>query len=69
MVTSDERFFLIRVHDLVEVFAENWTELEHDVMSTHCWWSHAELKSTTDQIWPEDLPEMLVKTGAWKQDV
>ena len=66
MVTADERFLLIRTHDL-EVSAKNWTELEHDVMSAHRWWSHADLKSTTDQIWPEDLAEMLIETGAWKQ--
>jgi 8-oxo-dGTP pyrophosphatase MutT (NUDIX family) len=66
MVTADERFFLIRIHDF-EVSAENWTELEHEVMSAHRWWSHVELKSATDQIWPEDLAEMLIEAGAWKQ--
>jgi hypothetical protein len=65
MVTADERFFLILIHDL-EVSAENWTELQHDVMSAHRWWSHADLKSTTDQIWPDDLAEMLIDAGAWK---
>jgi hypothetical protein len=69
MVTADERFFLIWTRDLVEVSAKNWTELEHDVMSAHRWWSHADLKSTTEQIWPEDLPEMLIEVGAWKQVV
>jgi len=64
-VTADERFFLIRIHDL-EVSAENWTQLEHEVMSAHRWWSHADLKSTTDQIWPENLAEMLIDAGAWK---
>jgi 8-oxo-dGTP pyrophosphatase MutT (NUDIX family) len=66
MVTADERFFLIRIHDF-EVSPENWTELEHEVMSAHRWWSHVELKSATDQIWPEDLAEMLIEAGAWKQ--
>jgi 8-oxo-dGTP pyrophosphatase MutT (NUDIX family) len=65
MVTADERFFLIRIHDL-EVSADNWTQLEHDVMSAYRWWSHADLKSTTDQIWPETLTEMLIDAGAWK---
>jgi 8-oxo-dGTP pyrophosphatase MutT (NUDIX family) len=65
MVTADERFFLIRIRDL-EVSAENWTALEHEVMSAHRWWSHTDLKSTTDQIWPEDLAEMLIGAGAWK---
>ena len=65
LVTADERFFLIRIHHL-EVSAKNWTELERDVMSAHRWWSQAELKSTTDQIWPEDLAEMLINAGVWK---
>jgi 8-oxo-dGTP pyrophosphatase MutT (NUDIX family) len=65
MVTADERFFLIRIQD-VEVSTENWTELEREVMSAHRWWSHADLKSATDQIWPEDLAEMLIAAGAWK---
>jgi 8-oxo-dGTP diphosphatase len=65
MVTADERFFLIRIHDF-KVLSKNWTELEHEVMSAHRWWSRAELKSTIDQIWPEDLAEMLIKSGAWK---
>jgi 8-oxo-dGTP diphosphatase len=66
MVTADERFFLIRIHEL-EVSAENWTELEHDVMTAHRWWSHADLKSCNDQIWPENLAEMLIDAGAWKR--
>jgi hypothetical protein len=65
MVTGDERFFLIRIHDL-EVTAENWTELERDVISAHRWWSQTELKSTADQIWPEDLAEILINAGVWK---
>jgi 8-oxo-dGTP pyrophosphatase MutT (NUDIX family) len=65
MVAADERFFLILIQDL-EVSAKNWTELEHDVMSAHRWWSHADLKSTTDRIWPEDLVQMLIDAGAWR---
>jgi hypothetical protein len=52
-------------HDF-KVSSKNWTELEHEVMSAHRWCSRAELKSTIDQIWPEDLAEILIKSGAWK---
>ncbi len=62
---ADERFFLIRTTDL-EVSAANWTELEHEVMSAHRWWPHADLKSTADQVWPENLAQMLIDAGAWK---
>jgi 8-oxo-dGTP pyrophosphatase MutT (NUDIX family) len=67
MVTADERFFIVRVNSL-EVSTENWTELEHEVMSAHRWWSQADLKSTTNQIWPECLAQMLIDAGAWKPD-
>jgi len=39
---------------------------KHDVMSSYRWWSQADLKSTTNQIWPEGLAEMLIDAGAWK---
>ena len=65
MATADERFFLIRIHHL-EVSTEHRSEIEHEVMSAHRWWSHADLKSTTHQIWPENLTEMLIDAGVWK---
>jgi 8-oxo-dGTP diphosphatase len=65
LVASDERFFLIRVRDL-EVSSANWTALEREVMSAHRWWSRADLVSTADQVWPENLAEMLIGAGAWE---
>jgi 8-oxo-dGTP diphosphatase len=65
LVVSDERFFLIRLHAL-QVSADNWTALEREVMSDHRWWSRADLLSTHDQVWPENLVEMLIGAGAWK---
>ena len=63
LVVSDERFFLIRLPNL-EVSSENWTALEREVMSAHRWWSRADLSSTADQVWPENLVEMLIAAGA-----
>src|SRR5579863_1959299 len=60
----DERFFLIRMRDC-KLSTENWTELERDVMSSHRWWSQADFASTTEQVWPENLPEILILCGAW----
>jgi 8-oxo-dGTP pyrophosphatase MutT (NUDIX family) len=64
MALADERFFLIRVPAL-EVSTANWTKLERDVMAANRWWSHAHLDSTTEQIWPEELVEVLIAAGVW----
>jgi 8-oxo-dGTP pyrophosphatase MutT (NUDIX family) len=64
MVTADERFFLIRT-DALEVTAAHWSALEREVISAHRWWSRAELTSTRDQVWPENLVEMLRVAGVW----
>jgi 8-oxo-dGTP diphosphatase len=66
LVASDERFFLIRLPAL-EVSVENWTVLEREVMSAPRWWSRADLVSTTDQVWPENLVQILIEAGAWEK--
>ncbi len=65
MVRADERFFLVRVSAL-EISTERWTDLEREVMAVHRWWSAADLRSTAEQVWPEDLTELLVRIGVWK---
>jgi len=64
-VRADERFFLVRV-DALEISTERWTGLEREVMAAHRWWSAAELRSTAEQVWPEDLADLLARIGAWK---
>lgn len=58
MVVADERFFLIRV-DHLAVSADGWTDLECEVMAEHRWWSAEDLRSTDEQIWPENLSDLL----------
>ena len=65
MVRADERFFLVRV-DVLEISTERWTDLEREVMAVHRWWSADELRSTAEQVWPEDLTEFLVRAGVWR---
>ena len=65
MVRADERFFLVRVGAL-EISTERWTGLEREVMAAHRWWSAADLRSTAEQVWPEDLTDLLVRIGVWK---
>ena len=57
-VEADERFFLIRVSGL-ELSREGWTALERAVMTDHRWWTEAELRRSHEQIWPENLADML----------
>jgi 8-oxo-dGTP pyrophosphatase MutT (NUDIX family) len=64
LVCADERFFLIRVEGAL-ISTERWTDLEREVMGTHRWWSAVELLSAPDQIWPEDLHDVLVRIGVW----
>jgi 8-oxo-dGTP pyrophosphatase MutT (NUDIX family) len=64
MVRADERFFLVRV-DALEISTERWTDLERGVMAAHRWWSAAELLSTAEQVWPDDLTDILVRVGVW----
>lgn len=65
MVRADERFFLIRTSAL-SISEDRWTDLEREVMSAHHWWSSTELLSTTDQVWPDDIADILVRAGIWR---
>ena len=65
MVSADERFFLIRI-DQLTVSSERWTDLEREVMAEHRWWSAADLRSTAEQVWPEDLAAVLAHAGVWR---
>jgi 8-oxo-dGTP diphosphatase len=65
MVRADERFFLVRLETAQMLSTERWTNLEREVMATHHWWSVDELLSTAEQVWPENLPDVLVRIGVW----
>ena len=65
VVRADERFFLIRTDAARTLSTERWTDLEREVMANHHWWSADELLATSEQVWPEDLPDVLVRIGVW----
>lgn len=65
MVRADERFFLVQTKAEQGLSTERWTNLEHEVMTAHRWWSADELRSTAEQVWPENLPDVLVRIGVW----
>ena len=64
LANADERFFLIRVGRL-DISRERWTDLEREVMDAHRWWTQPEVRLTKEQIWPENLADMLVGADAW----
>lgn len=64
MIEADERYFLFHVRDNF-VSDDNWTELEREVMGDHRWWTKEDLSSCNEQIWPEDIADLLVRTGEW----
>jgi 8-oxo-dGTP pyrophosphatase MutT (NUDIX family) len=61
---ADERFFLLRVNDLI-LSQEGWTDIEREVMTEHRWWSLADLRAISEQVWPEDIVDILIQAGAW----
>jgi 8-oxo-dGTP pyrophosphatase MutT (NUDIX family) len=64
LAEADERYFVVRTAQ-IDVSSGNWTPLEREVMAQHRWWSQTELVSSAEQVWPEDLAEMLVDIGVW----
>jgi hypothetical protein len=66
-VQADERYFLIRAND-AQLCNERWTELEREVMAEGRWWSLADLRSTEEQIWPENLTDILIRAGVTAAD-
>jgi 8-oxo-dGTP pyrophosphatase MutT (NUDIX family) len=57
-VLSIERYFVVHT-DNERVSREGWTAHEVRVMADHKWWSVAELRATSETVWPERLIEML----------
>ncbi|MBK5417486.1 NUDIX hydrolase [Pseudomonas sp. TH31] len=57
-VLSVEHYFVVRA-DGEQLSRDGWTADEALVMTEHKWWSVAELKETSETVWPERLIEML----------
>jgi len=38
---------------------DGWQQLEHDFVDEIRWWTLAELRTTSDQLYPEGLPDLL----------
>jgi 8-oxo-dGTP diphosphatase len=57
-IRADERYFLIRTDGLT-LAKDGWTALEQDVMTEHRWWTIDEIRRSDEQIWPENLADLL----------
>lgn len=60
-VTSDERFYRVRV-DRLEVSAQGWTALERQMQMQHRWFTRAELADWPEPIFPATLLALLEGT-------
>lgn len=57
-IESEEHHFVVGV-DRFEVHHDGWTELERRSMFEHRWWTAAELRTTDETVYPEQLLELL----------
>ncbi|WP_159846489.1 NUDIX hydrolase [Brevundimonas sp. G8] len=64
IVLGDEHYFLVRAATS-EISDAHWTDFEREVMADHRWWSSDEITASTEQIWPDDLVDLLGKVGIW----
>jgi len=58
MADVDQRFFLLRA-EAFALSSSGWTEEEQRVLAEHRWWSAAEIRASTETVWPDDLAEIL----------
>ncbi|CAN5169217.1 hypothetical protein BH09PSE6_BH09PSE6_20110 [soil metagenome] len=63
-VIADEHYFVVRAQDRA-LTRDQWSVREAEVMVAQHWWTAAELESTTDTVWPANLPAMLRNAGCW----
>jgi 8-oxo-dGTP pyrophosphatase MutT (NUDIX family) len=55
---AEEWFYLVHT-ERTEVDTSGFTQVEIDTVDRHSWWSAADLVSTSDKVYPEQLAELL----------
>lgn len=58
MADVDQRFFLLRAERFA-VAPGGWTEEERRVLVEHRWWTAADIRASTEAIWPAELADLL----------
>lgn len=61
-VLAVEQYFLTHTTDKT-LSRSGWSAHEVSLMAEHRWWSMAELKSTIETVWPENLVDILTNAG------
>lgn len=55
---QEEWYFVVKTQSF-EPSPEGWTETEAAIMRGHRWWTVAELRVTSETVFPECLPDLL----------
>ncbi|WAC58799.1 NUDIX hydrolase [Brevundimonas sp. SL130] len=58
MADVDQRFFLLRT-EAFDLSSTGWTEEERNILVAHRWWSLADIRASTETIWPAELADLL----------
>jgi 8-oxo-dGTP pyrophosphatase MutT (NUDIX family) len=54
-----ENFFRVTLDDERAIDYSGWTELERRTLQTHRWWTPAQLRSTTETVYPQNLLDIV----------
>jgi len=57
---QEQDFYLVRV-DTLEVRVDGFEQMERESIDGYRWWTAAELASTTERYYPEELPALLAR--------
>ena len=55
---QDQDFYLVRV-DALEVNVDGFEEVERESIDDHRWWSLADLETTAERFYPDELIDLL----------
>ena len=54
---------VVRAAAASEINRDGWTKLETEIIAEHRWWSVAELRATSETVYPVNLMAMLEQVG------
>jgi 8-oxo-dGTP pyrophosphatase MutT (NUDIX family) len=63
VVAGHETYFLVRIAEASEINRNGWTTLETEIIAEHRWWTAAELRATSETVYPVNLMTMLEQAG------
>jgi 8-oxo-dGTP pyrophosphatase MutT (NUDIX family) len=63
IVAGHETYFVVRTAAASEINRDGWTQLETEIIAEHRWWSVAELRATSETVYPVNLLAMLERVG------